>query len=188
MRNPAYGCFPAANTNNKNAGADSYESAPAFLERLMGVEPTSSAWKADVLAVVRQPHNSVYYTCPQGDLSSPQGGVFWSLLQFCHFILHFAPLTILAVGRIINTESVSSEFGKERGAAYARHRRYSPRQKSAGPPGGGYHPPDHQPREGGHVLQRTVSCARGPGAGFVRGQWPAGHRGAVPRCKKLPLR
>ena len=42
----------------------------APLEQVMGIEPTFSAWKADVLAVVRQPHNSVYYTCPQGDLSS----------------------------------------------------------------------------------------------------------------------
>ena len=44
----------------------------SLLERLMGVEPTSSAWKADVLAVVRQPHNnSTYYTHPRGHLSSP---------------------------------------------------------------------------------------------------------------------
>lgn len=26
------------------------------LERVMGIEPTSSAWKADILAVVRHPH------------------------------------------------------------------------------------------------------------------------------------
>ena len=38
-----------------------------LLERLMGVEPTSSAWKADVLAVVRQPrNNSTYYTHLRG--------------------------------------------------------------------------------------------------------------------------
>ena len=45
------------------------------LEQVMGVEPTSSAWKADVLAVVRQPrNNSTYYTHLRGCLSSPGVG------------------------------------------------------------------------------------------------------------------
>lgn len=49
----------------------------------MGVEPTSSAWKADVLAVVRQPrNNSTYYTHLRGCLSSPPGRVFLPLLPF----------------------------------------------------------------------------------------------------------
>ena len=31
-----------------------------FLERVKGVEPSSSAWKADVLAVVRHPHGLLF--------------------------------------------------------------------------------------------------------------------------------
>ncbi len=33
----------------------------AFLEQVKGVEPSSSAWKADVLAVVRHLHSTVFY-------------------------------------------------------------------------------------------------------------------------------
>ena len=78
-----------------------------FVEQVMGVEPTSSAWKADVLAVVRQPrNNSTYYTHLRGCLSSPPGRVFLPLLPFCHFILHFAPMTILSQSTKINTEYV----------------------------------------------------------------------------------
>lgn len=29
-----------------------------FLERVIGIEPTSSAWKADALTVVLYPHNA----------------------------------------------------------------------------------------------------------------------------------
>ena len=33
-----------------------------ILERLMGVEPTSLAWKASIIAVIRQPQNFVHVT------------------------------------------------------------------------------------------------------------------------------
>ena len=46
----------------------------APLEQVMGIEPTFSAWKADVLAVVRQPHHNIrYYTRMRGGLSSGEG-------------------------------------------------------------------------------------------------------------------
>ena len=35
---------------------DSDESRRFLVERAMGIEPTSSAWKADILADVRCPH------------------------------------------------------------------------------------------------------------------------------------
>ena len=33
------------------------QTAPAFMERAMGVEPTSPAWEAEVIAVIRRPHS-----------------------------------------------------------------------------------------------------------------------------------
>ena len=103
----AVALFDSSSPNPKRDPCVGTRHRGLFLERLMGVEPTSSAWKADVLAVVRQPrNNSTYYTHLRGCLSSPPGRVFLSLLPFCHFILHFAPLTILPQSTIINTESV----------------------------------------------------------------------------------
>ena len=61
----------------------------------------------------------------------------------------------------------------------------SSRQKSAGPAGRGHYPPDHQPCEGGHVLQRAVPGAGGTGAGLFAGSGQLGiealSRGAA-RC------
>ena len=34
-------------------------------ERVIGIEPTSSAWKADALAVVLYPHNDLLYQYPR---------------------------------------------------------------------------------------------------------------------------
>ena len=45
-------------------------SAP-FVEQVKGVEPSSSAWKADVLAVVRHLRDTIYYTHRRPGLSSP---------------------------------------------------------------------------------------------------------------------
>ena len=66
------------------------------VERLMGVEPTSSAWKADVLAVVRQPrNNSTYYTHSRGHLSSPAvdfPGRFYGAVTYLLFYFTFCTL------------------------------------------------------------------------------------------------
>ena len=68
----AVALFDSSSPNPKRDPCVGTRHRGLFLERLMGVEPTSSAWKADVLAVVRQPHNnSTYYTHPRGHLSSP---------------------------------------------------------------------------------------------------------------------
>ena len=44
------------------------------LEQVKGVEPSSSAWKADVLAVVRHLHSKMYYTQAWVHLSRYNGG------------------------------------------------------------------------------------------------------------------
>ena len=48
--------FAPAAFCNKKIPASEYDTGIFLLERLMGVEPTSSAWKADVLAVVVVTH------------------------------------------------------------------------------------------------------------------------------------
>ena len=48
----------------------------------MGVEPTSSAWKADVLAVVRQPHHTY-------DIIPACVGICQVVLQLDQLILEF---------------------------------------------------------------------------------------------------
>ena len=40
----------------KENAVGSSEPTAFYMERVKGVEPSSSAWKADVLAVVRHPH------------------------------------------------------------------------------------------------------------------------------------
>lgn len=37
------------------------------VERAMGIEPTSSAWEAEVMAIIRRPQNAQFYRGLGGD-------------------------------------------------------------------------------------------------------------------------
>lgn len=50
--------------------------AMLIMEQVKGVEPSSSAWKANVLAVVRHLRGIVYYTHAGACLSSPGGNEY----------------------------------------------------------------------------------------------------------------
>ena len=52
-----------------------------MLEQVKGVEPSSSAWKADVLAVVRHLHGNEYYNRAGAPLSRGNRQVFLSKRQ-----------------------------------------------------------------------------------------------------------
>lgn len=58
---------PASTVTSGNSSEPYVARESAVLERAMGIEPTSSAWEAEVMAIIRRPQNAQFYRDLAGD-------------------------------------------------------------------------------------------------------------------------
>ena len=78
-----------------------------FLERLMGVEPTSSAWKADVLPLYHTRITNVVKRVPRDGIEPPTHALDWNEIaaeitnMICVFISLLYHLSYLAMWHVL---------------------------------------------------------------------------------------